>query len=359
MVIIAQRVVKPESPPLTSFLEGLQLFADAFESSGGFRLTRIARPPILFYGLYGTTTLEDADRRLLELIVQRGLLADELDCFLQCGCSPENIRCQVVLDKILYDVDRAIDLYALGKDNFGEPERRAAAFSFVIEHFLDFSPLVNRNSGNNGKCKIPNLATYSDAGKATEGILVDIKKQLRPKLTFEGLQGDPDLDRVVSELLAFAREVRDISPATSDLKGDLGPDAGPGLIKTLDDIAVQIRIDQLTPLFTRLKENDALKVIKEKDLTPPTSVELFLTMLQQELCIQEDMEERWRNLVKSMAPNCFGIDKVLDAVEKVIEGAIDLVSGERCPIFLPSIPPHYETTLDGIANDVDPLGGGR
>ena len=87
MVIIAQRVVKPESPPLTSFLEALQLFADAFESSGGFRLTRIARPPILFYGLYGTTTFEDADRRLLNLIILRGLLADQLDCFLQCGCS--------------------------------------------------------------------------------------------------------------------------------------------------------------------------------------------------------------------------------------------------------------------------------
>ncbi len=62
------------------------------------------------------------------------LARGQLDCFLQCGCSPENIRCQIVLDKILYDVDRAIDLYALGKDDFGEPERRAAAYSFVIQY---------------------------------------------------------------------------------------------------------------------------------------------------------------------------------------------------------------------------------
>ena len=42
------------------------------------------------------------------------------------------MTCQVMLDKVLYDVDRAIDLYAVGVDEFSEPERRAAAFSFVI-----------------------------------------------------------------------------------------------------------------------------------------------------------------------------------------------------------------------------------
>lgn len=57
LVIVGRQAVSPESPPLTAFLEALALFADAFESSGGFRLMRIARPPILFYGLYGTTTM--------------------------------------------------------------------------------------------------------------------------------------------------------------------------------------------------------------------------------------------------------------------------------------------------------------
>ena len=40
---------------------------------------------------------------------------------------------QIILDKILYDVDRAIDLYTLGRENFGEPEQRAAAYGYMIE----------------------------------------------------------------------------------------------------------------------------------------------------------------------------------------------------------------------------------
>ena len=91
----------------------------------------------------------------------------------------------------------------------------------------------------------------------------------------------------------------------------------------------------------------------------PQVVTDYLGMLQQELCIQEDMEERWGNLVKSMAPNCFGIDAVLNAIEDVIEGARALVSGEECPIFQPSIPPHYETSLDSIANNVERDGSNR
>src|SRR5262245_1828125 len=133
LVIIGQPI---EEPPLNAFLEALQLFADAFNPSGGFRLLNIARPPILFYGLYGMTSLGSAANRLVTLIQQRGLLADRLDCFMECGCSQDVVRCQVLLDKILYDVDRAIDLYALGTLEDGIPERRAGAYGYLIEAFL-------------------------------------------------------------------------------------------------------------------------------------------------------------------------------------------------------------------------------
>ena len=45
--------------------------------------------------------------------------------------------CQILLDKLLYDTDRAIDLYALGSDpdGDGEPEWRAAAYGVLIEEF--------------------------------------------------------------------------------------------------------------------------------------------------------------------------------------------------------------------------------
>ena len=45
----------PESPPLLTFVAALQLFVDAFNSSGSSRLLYVARPPILSYGLYSNS----------------------------------------------------------------------------------------------------------------------------------------------------------------------------------------------------------------------------------------------------------------------------------------------------------------
>ena len=129
--------VNPASPPLDAFLQALQLFIDGFEGSGGFRLLRLARPPILFYGLYGGSTSEETtENQLVQLGLQRNLLAELLDCWLQCGCTQDIVLCQIVLDKILYDVDRAIDLYALGTAENREPEDRAVAYSYIIDVVL-------------------------------------------------------------------------------------------------------------------------------------------------------------------------------------------------------------------------------
>jgi hypothetical protein len=136
LIVIAQSEIEGDLPPLTSFLDALLLFINAFETSGGFRLMRIARPPILFYGLYGNTGLGKGEERLLRLVLERNLLSEKLDCFLRCECSEEAIRCQIVLDKVLYDVDRAVDLYAVGIDELGEPEFRASAYSYLIDAVL-------------------------------------------------------------------------------------------------------------------------------------------------------------------------------------------------------------------------------
>ena len=72
----------------------------------------------------------------MQLVIHRNSLADLLDCYLDCGCSTDRVRCQIMLDKVLYDTDRSIDLYAFGVDDFGEPERRASAYAFVIDVFL-------------------------------------------------------------------------------------------------------------------------------------------------------------------------------------------------------------------------------
>jgi hypothetical protein len=237
LILIGQAVVVPPSPPLAAFLEALLLFVDAFDRSGGFRLMRIARPPILFYGLYGIRTVTSAENRLLNLILQRNLLADRLDCFMQCGCTPPVVRCQIVLDKVLYDVDRAIDLYALGTEDFDIPERRAAAFSYVIESLLGLT------------------VCDQEAEEFPATILTTIQALLRPF-------------------------------PTTDL------------------------------------------------------------VMHQELCLQRTMEQRWRGLVETMAPDCTGLNDVFENLDGVIENAIDLLGVDgTCPEIAVNIPPHIETSL--------------
>lgn len=128
------------APPLTAFLEALQLFIQSFDSAGGFRLLRLARPSILLYGLYGFSkpgakddTTDAAEERLLLLTTYRGMLANWLDYFAWV----RRPKCQFILDKFLYDIDRAIDLYALGSKNWGKPEIRAAAYGYLIKEFID------------------------------------------------------------------------------------------------------------------------------------------------------------------------------------------------------------------------------
>jgi hypothetical protein len=52
---------------------------------------------------------------------------------MRCKCDENTVPGQIVLDKILYDVDRAIDLYAVGNVDFGIPESRAAAYGYIAK----------------------------------------------------------------------------------------------------------------------------------------------------------------------------------------------------------------------------------
>ncbi|WP_024302733.1 hypothetical protein [Pseudogulbenkiania sp. MAI-1] len=142
LVAIGSGLVKPESPPLASFLQALSLFADAFKPAGGFRLLRVARPSILFYGLYGAGEEHKAERRLTQLVLQRGVLASQLDCLMRCNCDKPDVLMQIALDKVLYVVDRAIDLYSVGNRDFALPEARAAAYSYVVDAILNHTQLL-------------------------------------------------------------------------------------------------------------------------------------------------------------------------------------------------------------------------
>lgn len=128
----------PQSPQLASLLSALSLFVNAFENtSSGSRLLYVARPVILSYGHYGIGGPTPAVRYLQDVIADRGCLAELLDCYLDCRCDENSIRCQVMLDKALYDVDRAIDLYSLGTDidADGNAEHRAGAYGALALAF--------------------------------------------------------------------------------------------------------------------------------------------------------------------------------------------------------------------------------
>jgi hypothetical protein len=90
------------------------------------------------------------------------------------------------------------------------------------------------------------------------------------------------------------------------------------------------------------------------------SVQQFFGGMLQELCIQADMESRWESLVQTMAPSCISACEVANRLSRLVNEAIREVSGEvQCQAFQPSIPPHFETSLDGLADDVDRIGTGR
>lgn len=134
-----QQDTDPETPPVANFLVALQLFVDGFAGqANGYRLLYVARPPLVFYGMYGLGGMDTATQRLLDIVSLRGQLAELLDCYLGCDCcGPENV-CQAVMDKLLYDTDRAIDLMLVGTDpnGNGEPEQRAAAYGWLIRQFV-------------------------------------------------------------------------------------------------------------------------------------------------------------------------------------------------------------------------------
>jgi hypothetical protein len=179
---IVDNRVAPGSPPVLTFLKAIQLFLDAFGASrSGYRLLFVARPPIGFYGLTGIGGPDPATDRLLQLVMERGRLAERLDCYLGCECCADDVICLIVLDKLLYDVDRAVDFYTLGSDasGNGEPERRAAAFGRLITEFVDNGIVVQHPDEKEPRRPTCFDASCSPGVVGIRGVLKDIANLLK------------------------------------------------------------------------------------------------------------------------------------------------------------------------------------
>ena len=345
LLLMGQFVVTPSSPPLTAFFSAIRLFLDPFDddhAATGYRLLFISRPPIVFYGLYGVGGPDLGTRRLLNLLILRGQLAELLDCYLECGCSLNRARCQILLDKLLYDVDRAIDLYALGSDpeGDGQPERRAAAYGFVIDQLLDVQG--------------PALCCFQTETSPEHACPPDNRTDALETV----------LARIRDEVLFYRRFTLTLN--TTDASGNPVP---------LPSFANE----SFETLGTRLSAIDTAIVIHEggdpaREVTVPGSLRTLRGMLNsmtQELCIQRESELQWENLLNTMAPTCVrfghvfrpnGEPGVLTPVTELIEGAIMAVTAASdvgCAEPNVTIPPHFETSLDSIANDVTRTGEGR
>ena len=129
----------PDAPPLVYFASALQMFVDAFTVTTGGRLLFIARPPLLAYGLYGSAGPDGATQRLIQLTLARGAAAEQADGFAYSASGQDAVMRAVVLDYLLYRLDRAIDFYAVGYRPGGhsEPEHRAAALGYTLTPILE------------------------------------------------------------------------------------------------------------------------------------------------------------------------------------------------------------------------------
>lgn len=303
LINFGYRLVDPESPPLTSFLEALRLFADGFNPAGGSRLLRIARPPIVFYGLYGGDEDRHSDRRLVDLTMLRGRLAGQIDCFARCDCEDDAIPCLILLDKLLYDVDRAIDLYAVGNEDLGLPELRAAAYGYVIDEFV--KPGVPPGKDPRGKY------LKCDVDKWREWALIST--------------GDESIKMTLGEI---SKALKPSGP-TDDNWGD-----------------VRTSFDE------RRMANGKLKGSSLR----------FTEVMYQELCLQKKSEQRWEAMVAQMSRDCGYGAKVLgndgylsimlgNAMTKIVNGTTCVTSDAKyvrraCGLDGPSIPADIATSLD-------------
>lgn len=120
---------------IVDYVGSLDSFTAGFRSSQtGYRLPFLARPPLLSYGFYGAGGMDDATTMLQVLAVKRSQIAELVDC-LCCACTEASAPAASIAAKLLYDLDRAIDLFCLGISESGKGlvELHAAAYGFVFQ----------------------------------------------------------------------------------------------------------------------------------------------------------------------------------------------------------------------------------
>jgi hypothetical protein len=302
------------SPPLEAYLQALDLFAQTFRRAGGLRLLRIARPPILYYGLYKTSQLEH-DNALFDLVAVRGTLAMIFDGLFPSNAS-RGVQPQVLLDMLLYELDRGIDLLALGsseKEKDDPTEWRAYALWAIIHVILDVL------TGQFGVAPTPGAAaalpTVIPSWWKTPPTLPNAALPMYP-----GPIQDANSGKFLSDLTSINT---DFLSATGPVPGFAGP-------------LQRYRNIGLTTLPDSLTDKMAKSVVEE-------------------LQVQLKLEDRWENLVSTIAIEAGDQSAIFALLRKVIEQAAYnifslTVKGYTLPErYIPPLPPQFEQSLQKMA----------
>jgi hypothetical protein len=257
----------------------------------------------LFYGLYNSG-FSDIDSVLLKIIAVRGELATLLDT-LFLGAGATTVASQVLFDMLTAALDRAIDLLAMGADGTNDDivkQERAFAYWLIIRAILQ-------------------LFTKAQL----------VFKPFPPGKPIYDPGGNQDL--IDSE---FSKDF-EIAPLReeADKMTKLGMNS---FGQTLKEIA------GLFPDFSTQQ--------------PPPHLRAHLT---EELLIQKSLEKRWRELVRTVAPEAARQEPVFNWLHLVIMQGISVLDDQTLPgkklaitwdqneIHEGHFPPQYEQSLALIA----------
>jgi hypothetical protein len=341
MIRVSSRLVDPDSPPLKYFLVALQLFYEAFDStSSGFRLLFISRPVISFYGLYGLGGPDPATRRLQRLILSRSTLAQLLDCYLACDCGAARLRYQILFDKMLYDLDRAIDFYALGSDpnGRGEAEARAATFGLIGFELLQRA-FWKKNvqlvwgKGKDGHLLPSEVTDYTDDER---------ESVVRP------------VNTIIQQLVDLAQGVFAPPPGAGEDKKDEGDLFHRRVVAVVSAVVVDLLAGiAITrppiPVDEATGEPDWKNIKAGAELSPSdVRNHKHRAGMLQELCLQYDQEQQWTSLLRTMTPACQPPEDLVRLVTGLLDATRIRYFGRLyCPPIGVTIPPTRATSGAG------------
>jgi hypothetical protein len=185
--------------------------------------------------------------------------------------------------------------------------------------------------------------------------LLDVASLLRPSVLLN--QNQPMLDALVAARRLTQRTL-DIAAAASP------PIALTSLATALSTApsasAWSASIRDITALNAELMKTLATQPGIEQLLNDEPDLEAIVGLVEQELCMQLEMERNWTNLVHSLVANCSQIDVSLGHVQTAVNNAVLAVAGEACIKRAPlDLPPTLETSMDTLIERVDRLGVNR